>query len=91
MSILYEANTFHRTRVEVHSGAAYRANTLDGCQVIVTGIPDQWAGNRVHDCDFQFLGGKPMAARFADAIAATDPGLAAAIWAQLGRGNSHLN
>lgn len=38
MSVWYEANTFHRARVEVHSGAVYRANTLDGCPIVVTGI-----------------------------------------------------
>lgn len=91
MSVWYEANIFHRAQVEVHSGAVYRANTLDGCRIVVTGIPDQWAGNRVRNCEFQFVGGEPMAAQFADAVAATDPELAAEIRAHLCRGKGRLN
>lgn len=91
MSILYEANTFHRTRVEVHPGAAYRANTLDDCLVVVTGIPDQWSDNLVSNCRFQFAGGRLMAEQFAASVAATDPSLSAAIRAHLRRDTRRLN
>jgi hypothetical protein len=91
MSVWYEGNIFHRAWVEVHSGAVYRANTLDGCQIVVSGIPDQWIGNLVRNCEFHFVGGEPMAARFADAVAATDSELAEEIRAHPRRGKDRLN
>jgi hypothetical protein len=78
LTIEYDSNVFHGGAVPI-GNAIWRRNSFEKCRLIVDALPAEFVGNRISECQLEFLPNGVTPLQFAAWLQPRDPGLAAAL------------
>ena len=81
----YDSNAYHGGTVPIGNARWYR-NAFNGVRFIVDALPDDFRGNSIQKCQFEFLPGGVTPMELADHVEPMEPQLSAALRAWVASG-----